>query len=210
MHNRRSEHSEACPKVRKVPQSVNSWLKNQRPELDCDLDADVGNLPFSKVLKAGELSVGFKMPSMEKYNRKGDPTNHINVYMTRFQGNIPTVKCQNFHTALVSNEKRWYNKMKLGNIKRWPQLKHKFINDFIHNRTMIVDISHFHNIRQTEGESMKGYLKWFINVITKSRTSLMTRSGLGQMLVDDGSTVNILFGSAIDQMDIDHEPTAIF
>ncbi|KAL2492838.1 Uncharacterized protein Adt_28466 [Abeliophyllum distichum] len=34
-------------------------------------------------------------------------------------------------------------------------------------------------------------------------------NGLGQILFNDGSTVNILFGSAFDQMDIDYEPTAI-
>ncbi|KAL2542031.1 Uncharacterized protein Adt_03009 [Abeliophyllum distichum] len=33
---------------------------------------------------------------------------------------------------------------------------------------------------------------------------------LGQMLVNDGSTVNILFGSAFDQIDVDHKLTAIF
>ncbi|KAL2518249.1 Uncharacterized protein Adt_14496 [Abeliophyllum distichum] len=38
---------------------------------------------------------------------------------------------------------------------------------------------------------------------------VVTRNGLGRMLVDDGSTVNILFGCTFDQMDVDHELTAI-
>ncbi|KAL2497920.1 Uncharacterized protein Adt_23470 [Abeliophyllum distichum] len=39
--------------------------------------------------------------------------------------------------------------------------------------------------------------------------AIVARNRLGRMLVDDGSAVNILFGSAFDQMDVDHELTAI-
>ncbi|KAL2485896.1 Uncharacterized protein Adt_30652 [Abeliophyllum distichum] len=39
--------------------------------------------------------------------------------------------------------------------------------------------------------------------------AVVARYGLGWMLVDDGSTVNILFGSAFNQIDVDHELTAI-
>ncbi|KAL2526231.1 Uncharacterized protein Adt_11285 [Abeliophyllum distichum] len=39
--------------------------------------------------------------------------------------------------------------------------------------------------------------------------AIVARNGLGRMLVDDGSYVNILFGSAFDQMEVDHEVTAI-
>ncbi|KAL2505288.1 Uncharacterized protein Adt_20909 [Abeliophyllum distichum] len=40
--------------------------------------------------------------------------------------------------------------------------------------------------------------------------AIVVRNGLGRMLVEDESTVNILFGSAFDQMKGDHEITAIF
>ncbi|KAL2466521.1 Uncharacterized protein Adt_42372 [Abeliophyllum distichum] len=39
--------------------------------------------------------------------------------------------------------------------------------------------------------------------------AIVARNGLGRMFVDDGSIVNILFGSAFDQIDLDHELTAI-
>ncbi|KAL2466256.1 Uncharacterized protein Adt_42107 [Abeliophyllum distichum] len=39
--------------------------------------------------------------------------------------------------------------------------------------------------------------------------TVVARNGLGRMLVDDKIVVNILFGSAFDQMDVDHELTAI-
>ncbi|KAL2512637.1 Uncharacterized protein Adt_18237 [Abeliophyllum distichum] len=39
--------------------------------------------------------------------------------------------------------------------------------------------------------------------------TIVARNRLGRMLVDDGSSVNILFGNAFDQMEVDHEVTAI-
>ncbi|KAL2486555.1 Monofunctional riboflavin biosynthesis protein RIBA 3 [Abeliophyllum distichum] len=52
-------------------------LEDERPEQLCELDDDDEDLPFSKELKATELFVGFKMPSMKKCNWRGDPTNFI-------------------------------------------------------------------------------------------------------------------------------------
>ncbi|KAL2542835.1 Uncharacterized protein Adt_03813 [Abeliophyllum distichum] len=40
--------------------------------------------------------------------------------------------------------------------------------------------------------------------------TVVVRNGLRRMLVVDGSVVNILFDSVFDQMDVDHELTAIF
>ncbi|KAL2471123.1 Uncharacterized protein Adt_39259 [Abeliophyllum distichum] len=39
--------------------------------------------------------------------------------------------------------------------------------------------------------------------------TVVPRNGLGKMSVDDGSAVNILFGSTFDQMEVDHGLTTI-
>ncbi|KAL2479824.1 Uncharacterized protein Adt_32790 [Abeliophyllum distichum] len=39
--------------------------------------------------------------------------------------------------------------------------------------------------------------------------AVVTKNILGRTLVDDRSTMNILFGSAFDQIDVDHELTTI-
>ncbi|KAL2527229.1 Uncharacterized protein Adt_12283 [Abeliophyllum distichum] len=152
MHSRCSEHSKAHPEGGRDPKFANAKFEDEIAGLECDVDDDdenlistfraiIQNLSFSKDLKAKELSTRFKMPSIEEYNGKGDPTDHINVYKTKFLGNILAVKSQNFHTTLVSDAKRWYNKLKPVSIKSWLQLKQEFINVFIGNQTMIVDIA---------------------------------------------------------------------
>ncbi|KAL2459969.1 RNase H domain-containing protein [Abeliophyllum distichum] len=119
-------------------------------------------------MKAMELPVNFRMPPIEKYNRRRDPTDYINVYKTKLQDSSLTVKCRNIHTILSSDVTRWYNKLKLESIK--SQLKREFINAFIDNRTMIANIVQLHDIRQKERESVKSYFKRFSNVINKIKS----------------------------------------
>ncbi|KAL2479543.1 hypothetical protein Adt_32509 [Abeliophyllum distichum] len=52
-----------------------------------------------------EIPANFRMPLMEKYNGRGNPSDHINIYKTKLQGQSPAVKCWNFHTILTSDAK---------------------------------------------------------------------------------------------------------
>ncbi|KAL2526757.1 Ribonuclease H [Abeliophyllum distichum] len=107
---------------------------------------------------------------MDKYNGRGDPSDHINIYKMKLQGQSPVVKCRNFYTTFISDAKRLYNKLKPGSIWSWPQLKRKLFNAFIGNRTMIADITQLNDIRQKEEETVKSYLKRFSNVINMMKT----------------------------------------
>ncbi|KAL2526126.1 Ribonuclease H [Abeliophyllum distichum] len=99
---------------------------------------------------------------------------------------------------------------------------------------MIAVIAQLNDIRQKEEKTVKSYFKKFSNVINKIETvtdekaldALENEAGIhyphcdalvvravvarnGRILVDDRSAVNIVFSSAFDQMDVDHELTAI-
>ncbi|KAL2461779.1 Uncharacterized protein Adt_45199 [Abeliophyllum distichum] len=49
----------------------------------------------------------------------------------------------------------------------------------------------------------------YLNCGTFVIRAIVAKNGLGRMLVDDGSAMNILFSSAFDQMEVDHELTTI-
>ncbi|KAL2498168.1 Uncharacterized protein Adt_23718 [Abeliophyllum distichum] len=146
LNSQRSEYNKAHPEIMRDLKVLNVRPDDERTKLSRDLDDDNKNLSFSKELKTRELSTRFKMPHMEKYNSICDPTYHNNVYKTRLQGYILPIKCKNFHTILVSGLKRWFNKLKPGNIRSLPQLKQEFINAFIGNRTMIADMTQLYDI----------------------------------------------------------------
>ncbi|KAL2486514.1 Retrotrans gag domain-containing protein [Abeliophyllum distichum] len=67
----------------------------------------------------------------------------------------------------VSDTKRWYNMLKPRNIRSWLQLKQKFINNFINNRTTIADEAQLYNIQQKKGELVNNHFKRFNKVINK-------------------------------------------
>ncbi|KAL2505624.1 Retrotrans gag domain-containing protein [Abeliophyllum distichum] len=165
-HNRRSEHNEAITEKEKGPKKSYVRPEEEKERLECYENDDDENLSFTNDLKAMEIPVNFWMPLLDKYNGRGDPSYHINIY----KGQSPAVKCQNFHTMLVSVAKRWYNKLKSESIRSWPQLKREFVNAFIGNQKMIADIAQLNDIRQKEGETFKSYFKRFINVINKIET----------------------------------------
>ncbi|KAL2498078.1 Uncharacterized protein Adt_23628 [Abeliophyllum distichum] len=67
-------------------------LEEEKKRLECYEDDDDENLPFINDLKAIEIPVNFWMHLMDKYNRRGDPSNHINIYKMKLQGQSPVVK----------------------------------------------------------------------------------------------------------------------
>ncbi|KAL2480305.1 Retrotrans gag domain-containing protein [Abeliophyllum distichum] len=89
----------------------------EKEKLKCYEDDDDENLPFTNDRKAMEIPVSFRMPIMDKYNGRDDPSEHINIYKTKLQGQSSAVKCRNFRTTLISDAKRWYNKLKPENIR---------------------------------------------------------------------------------------------
>ncbi|KAL2532536.1 hypothetical protein Adt_05888 [Abeliophyllum distichum] len=105
-HSRHSKYREACTEGRKDPKPIPARLEDEKEDLECHENDDNKYLPFSNLLKAMEVSIKFRMPSMEKYNRGGDDSNHINVYKTKLQDSFLTLKCKNFHTTLTSDAKR--------------------------------------------------------------------------------------------------------
>ncbi|KAL2542468.1 Retrotrans gag domain-containing protein [Abeliophyllum distichum] len=159
MHCRYSERSKARTKGRKDPKPVHARPEDEKQMLECYEDDDDENLPFTNYMKAMDVPINFRMPLMDKYNERGDPTDHINIYKTKLQGQFSAVKCQNFHTTLTSDAKRWYNKLKPGSIKSWSQLKKEFVNAFIGNRTMVAYIAQLHDIRQKDGKNSEKLLQ---------------------------------------------------
>ncbi|KAL2479829.1 hypothetical protein Adt_32795 [Abeliophyllum distichum] len=105
-HSRHSEHSEAYTEKDKGPKQSYVRHEEEKERLECYEDDDDENLTFTNDLKAKEILVNFWMPLIDKYNEIGDPSDHINIYKTKLQGQSFVVKCQNFHTTLVSDAKR--------------------------------------------------------------------------------------------------------
>ncbi|KAL2512759.1 Retrotransposon gag domain [Abeliophyllum distichum] len=95
---RRSEHGESCLGGGRDPTFINTRFKDEKPELECDLDDDDKNLLFSMELKAREVSAWFKMPHIEKYNGR-EEYNKLKPWSIR---SWPQLK-REFINAFISN-----------------------------------------------------------------------------------------------------------
>ncbi|KAL2461531.1 hypothetical protein Adt_44951 [Abeliophyllum distichum] len=82
-YSRHSENSEARNKKVMGPKHGPVELEEVKERPECYEDDDDKNLPFTNELKA---MVNFRMPIMDKYNGRGNPSNHINIYKTKLQG----------------------------------------------------------------------------------------------------------------------------
>ncbi|KAL2498278.1 Uncharacterized protein Adt_23828 [Abeliophyllum distichum] len=280
-HSRRSEDSEVRTGKAKRAKYGPAEPEEVKERPECYEDDDDENLSFTNKLKAMELLVNFRMPIMDRYNGRGDPSDHISIYKTKLQGQSPAVNCQNFHTTLISDAKR----TRVHNTKDCPDVR-KLINCGAYgqgeedrparrrrgspvqgrrprrnggrndrnrdpprlNRPAeappVREINtiiggpyvgeHTVNSRQNYAKAAREepVESWQVHghrpkapLISFTEEdeagihypycdalvvrAIIARNGLGRMLVDDGSAVNILFGSAFDQMEVDHEVTAI-
>ncbi|KAL2480580.1 hypothetical protein Adt_33546 [Abeliophyllum distichum] len=95
-HSRHSESSEARTERRKDPKPIHMRPEDEKKMLECYEDDDDENLLFTNYMKAMEVPTNFRMPLMEKYNGRGNPTDHINIYKTKLQGQSLAVKMSKF------------------------------------------------------------------------------------------------------------------
>ncbi|KAL2526019.1 Uncharacterized protein Adt_11073 [Abeliophyllum distichum] len=93
IYSRRNKHSEAHAEKEKGPKQSYTRPEEEKEMLECYEDDDDENLPFTNYLKAIEIPVNFRMPLMDKYNGRGDLSDHINIYKMKLQGQSPAVKC---------------------------------------------------------------------------------------------------------------------
>ncbi|KAL2490876.1 Uncharacterized protein Adt_26504 [Abeliophyllum distichum] len=128
-----------------------------------EVDDNDENLPFSEGIRNAPIPNEFRVPKITTYTGKGDPLDHVNTYKTEMslRGATPALKCRAFHLTLSGGAKRWYNKLAVGSIRNWPDLKRTFINYFSSGRPASAPVQRLHDIRQAESEPLQSYLSRF-------------------------------------------------
>ncbi|KAL2532151.1 Uncharacterized protein Adt_05502 [Abeliophyllum distichum] len=141
------------PAVTKSPKKTRSF----------EVDDDDENLPFSDGIKNASIPHEFCVPKITPYTGKGDPLDHVNTYKMEMslRGATLALKCRAFHLTLSGGAKRWYNKLVVGSISSWLELKRTFINYFSSGKPASAPVQRLHNIRQAESEPLQSYMSRF-------------------------------------------------
>ena len=85
--------------------------------------------PFSEEVRAAALSVGFKLPTINTFDGKTDPQDHINHFSDLIElhrvDDLARYRC--FAITLTGAAKKWFRRLQPGSISSWQQLQTAFL-----------------------------------------------------------------------------------
>src|SRR2546430_16948617 len=99
------------------------------------------------------------MPQLEKYDRSGDPDDHIQSYRTsmKLQGANDPLLCLAFPTTLKKAAREWYNNLAPRSIGSFRDLSRSFRNQFAASKKRKKNPAQLFAITQKGGETLRSF-----------------------------------------------------
>uniref|UniRef100_A0A2N9FYF1 Integrase catalytic domain-containing protein n=1 Tax=Fagus sylvatica TaxID=28930 RepID=A0A2N9FYF1_FAGSY len=108
----------------------------------------------------------FKAPEFEKYNGRGDPMIHLQMYcrkMAPYADNEPLL-IQTFQDTLTGNAAEWYSQLK--KISHWKELADTFLAQYGFNSQIAPDRFDLQRMEKKSNEDLQGICpKFFVDLI---------------------------------------------
>ncbi|XP_057452515.1 uncharacterized protein LOC130744342 [Lotus japonicus] len=100
---------------------------------------------------------------LETYSGKADPKEHLLYFNTKMVINAASdaVKCRMFPATFRGTAMAWFPTLPRGSITNFCDFSSKFLVQFSASKTKQVTIEDLYKVRQSEGETLKQYVKWF-------------------------------------------------
>ncbi|XP_043697316.1 uncharacterized protein LOC122648129 [Telopea speciosissima] len=119
--------------------------------------------PLTREPMRAELPKGFKPPTFEAYDGKGDPNDHINYFnaMMIVYGGSDVVSCRSFPTSLKGPVALWFAKLKPNSIRSFTELAKAFVNRFQSSVKQKKTITNLLAVKQCSDESIRDYITRF-------------------------------------------------
>uniref|UniRef100_A0A2N9HJH9 Integrase catalytic domain-containing protein n=1 Tax=Fagus sylvatica TaxID=28930 RepID=A0A2N9HJH9_FAGSY len=127
-----------------------------------------GNTDFSSMSWFPNMTVPpkFKAPEFEKYNGRGDPMIHLQMYcrkMAPYADNEPLL-IQTFQDTLTGNAAEWYSQLK--KISHWKELADTFLAQYGFNSQIAPDRFDLQRMEKKSNENLQGICpKFFVDLI---------------------------------------------
>ncbi|KAI3904249.1 hypothetical protein MKW92_041438 [Papaver armeniacum] len=98
----------------------------------------------------GKLPKGFKFPKIAKYDGRGPPASHINMYLNYLkpQGLTDDWLLNLFHQSLTGLALDWYQHVKKSKISTWPTMIESFVEYFTKNIDHTIALRQLESLRQ--------------------------------------------------------------
>ncbi|XP_057418801.1 uncharacterized protein LOC130713009 [Lotus japonicus] len=119
--------------------------------------------PFSAAVREVAIPDNMKNIVLETYSEMADPKEHLLYFNTKMVINAASdaVKCRMFPVTFKGTTMAWFTTLPRGSITNFCDFSSKFLVQFSASKTKKVTIEDLYNERQSEGETLKQYVKWF-------------------------------------------------
>ncbi|XP_057444372.1 uncharacterized protein LOC130736573 [Lotus japonicus] len=100
---------------------------------------------------------------LETYSGKADPKEHLLYFNTKMviRAASDAVKCRMFPSTFKGTAIAWFMTLPRGSITNFRDFSSKFLVQFSARKTKQVTIDNLYNVRQSEAETLKQYVKRF-------------------------------------------------
>jgi hypothetical protein len=136
-----------------------------------------GNMDFSSMSWFPNMTVPpkFKAPEFEKYNGRGDPMIHLQMYcrkMAPYADNEPLL-IQTFQDTLTGNAAEWYSQLK--KISHWKELADTFLAQYGFNSQIAPDRFDLQRMEKKSNETFREYAQRWREKAARARPPLDER-----------------------------------
>jgi hypothetical protein len=136
-----------------------------------------GNTDFSSMSWFPNMTVPpkFKAPEFEKYNGRGDPMIHLQMYcrkMAPYADNEPLL-IQTFQDTLTGNAAEWYSQLK--KISHWKELADTFLAQYGFNSQTAPDRFDLQRMEKKSNETFREYAQRWREKAARARPPLDER-----------------------------------
>uniref|UniRef100_A0A2N9IPG5 Uncharacterized protein n=1 Tax=Fagus sylvatica TaxID=28930 RepID=A0A2N9IPG5_FAGSY len=145
-----------------------------------------GNTDFSSMSWFPNMTVPpkFKAPEFEKYNGRGDPMIHLQMYcrkMAPYADNEPLL-IQTFQDTLTGNAAEWYSQLK--KISHWKELADTFLAQYGFNSQIAPDRFDLQRMEKKSNETFREYAQRWREKAARARPPLDEREMIKIFFVD--------------------------
>jgi hypothetical protein len=136
-----------------------------------------GNTNFSSMSWFPNMTMPpkFKAPEFEKYNGRGDPMIHLQMYcrkMALYADNEPLL-IQTFQDTLTGHAAEWYSQLK--KISHWKELADTFLAQYGFNSQIALDRFDLQRMQKKSNETFKEYAQRWREKAARARPPLDER-----------------------------------
>ncbi|XP_057441159.1 uncharacterized protein LOC130733102 [Lotus japonicus] len=145
----------------------------QQDEGEHEAEAVAEFEPFSAAVREVVILDNMKNIVLETYSGKADPKEHLLYFNTKMviSAASDAVKCRMFPATFKGTTMAWFMTLPRGSITNFRDFSSKFLVQFSASKTKQVTIEDLYNVRQSEGETWKQYVKWFSTASVKIEES---------------------------------------